>query len=110
MSRYDIHSDEGEFQPGSNGLVLRNLLDITLPGDMDELELELLAQLYKAVLLDLLHLPDRRITVQDIKTWHRQWLGNVYSWVGGPRALGEHGQGRLHACRCPADPLLARDL
>ena len=107
MNRYDIHSDEGEFQPGSNGLVLRNLLDITSPGDMDELELELLAQLYEAVLLDLLHLPDRRITLQDIKTWHRQWLGNVYSWAGQERSVNMGKGGFLFAAAPQIPRLLA---
>lgn len=42
-NRYQVESSEGEFQPGSDGLVLRNRLGITTQEDMNELELSLLA-------------------------------------------------------------------
>lgn len=40
--RYTVPGTEGEFQPGSNGLVLANKLGIQSAEDMVELELELL--------------------------------------------------------------------
>lgn len=43
--RYAVHGAQGEFQPGSNDLVLANKLGIQSPEDMDELELELLQPL-----------------------------------------------------------------
>jgi cell filamentation protein len=76
---------EGEFQPGSDGQVLRNKLAITDPSEMDEAELALLHKLYKAVLLE--DFPDRRLGVADLKTWHRRWLGNVYDWAGQGRSV-----------------------
>ncbi len=82
MSRYQVNNDQGEFQPGSDQ-VLRNLVEISSPDDMNELELELLQQLYEKVLLE--ELPDRRLHIADLKTWHRQWLGNVYAWAGQER-------------------------
>jgi cell filamentation protein len=85
MNRYDVQTAEGEFQPGSNEQVLKNLLGITSPEEMDEVELGLLGQLYEAILVA--HLPDRVLTVEDIKTWHRRWLGNVYEWAGQERSV-----------------------
>lgn len=53
--------------------------------DMDELELSLLVQLYEAVLVE--ELPDRQLIVDDLKNWHRRWLGNVYAWAGQERSV-----------------------
>lgn len=83
--RYSATGAEGEFEPGSNDRVLRNRIGITSPSDMDDLELSLLAQLYDEVLLQ--QLPDRRLGVQDLKAWHRLWLGNVYPWAGQERSV-----------------------
>lgn len=85
MTRYNVSSAEGEFEPGSDGRVLRNLVRIQTPADMDELELELLGLLYDDVLLG--ELPDRQLTVDDLVTWHRRWLGNVYPWAGQYRQV-----------------------
>lgn len=80
MTRYDVTSAEGEFELGSDGRVLRNLVGIRVPEDMDQLELELLGLLYEAVLID--DLPEQQLTAADLVTWHRRWLGNVYPWAG----------------------------
>lgn len=90
-NRYQTTGAEGEFEPGSNGEVLRNLVGITSPDDMDELELRLLGELYDEVLLQ--NLPDRALTVADLKRWHQLWLGNVYAWAGQERSvnLGKGG-------------------
>ena len=89
--RYQTSGAEGEFEPGSNGLVLRNLAGITSPDDMDALELELLGALYEEVLLN--DFPDRIITAADLKHWHHLWPGNVYPWAGRERTvnLGKGG-------------------
>jgi cell filamentation protein len=90
-NRYQTTGAEGEFEPGSNGQVLRNVVGITSAADMDELELELLGDLHEEVLLQ--NLPDRHLTVADLKHWHRMWLGNVYAWAGQERSvnLGKGG-------------------
>ena len=85
--------------------MLRNLVDISSSDDMNELELELLAQLYEAVLLD--QLPDRRMTVDDLKTWHRQWLGNVYAWAGQERTVNIGKSGFMFASSAQMTRLLA---
>jgi cell filamentation protein len=84
-SRYDIEGDQGAFEPGSHDQVLRNKLGITDSEEMDAVELLLLEQLYQAVLVE--DLPDRRLRVADLKTWHRRWLGNVYGWAGQERSV-----------------------
>lgn len=83
--RYEFKGAEGECQPGSDGLVLANKLGITSPDDMDDLELHLLEALYQAILLD--DFPKRALSVGDLKTWHRRWLGNVYEWAGEERSV-----------------------
>jgi cell filamentation protein len=89
--RYQATGTEGEFEPGSNEQVLRNLVGISSADDMNDLELQLLGELYDEVLLQ--DLPDRPLKVADIKRWHRMWLGNVYAWAGQERSvnLGKGG-------------------
>ncbi len=83
-SRYDAGEEAG-FEPGSGGEVLRNMLGLIDPADMDEVELSLLQKLYEAVLVE--SFPDRRLHLADLKTWHRRWLGNVYAWAGEERSV-----------------------
>lgn len=85
MSNRYAAGGEGEFQPGSGEQVLRNLLGITDPQDMDEAETALLHELYQAVLVEAF--PDRRLIVADLRHWHRLWLGNVYEWAGRERSV-----------------------
>lgn len=85
MSRYSVNTSEGEYQPGSDELVLKNLVGIVSKEEMDEVELVLLAQLYESVLVQ--DMPDRELSVGDLKTWHRRWLGNVYEWAGQERSV-----------------------
>lgn len=85
MSRYNVSNAEGDYQPGSNEQVLMNLLGITSPEEMNEVELGLLVQIYENVLVE--DLPNRVLTVEDLKTWHRRWLGNVYTWAGQERSV-----------------------
>ncbi len=65
--------------------MLANKLGITETADIEEAELILLEKLYDAVLVDAL--PERALTVADLRTWHRRWLGNVYSWAGEERSV-----------------------
>ena len=85
MSRYEASGNQAEFEPGSDERVLRNLLGIASPSEMDNVELLLLEQLYRAVFDE--DFPDRHLTVADLHSWHYQWLGNVYSWAGEQRAV-----------------------
>lgn len=84
-TRYDVTGAQGTFEPGSNEQVLANKLGIQNQADIDEAELVLLQKLYESVLGD--HLPQGHITVSHLRTWHRRWLGNVYTWAGHPRTV-----------------------
>jgi cell filamentation protein len=84
--RYDTTGNpEAEFEPCSNELVLKNKLGIRDPDEMDEMELDLLIQLYDVIpeVIDV----DQRLTAAVICEWHRRWLGNVYPWAGRYRTV-----------------------
>lgn len=83
--RYEASGSQSDFQPGSDGQVLRNLLGITSPDEMDEIELDLLNQLYQSIFTNNFLAP--RLTVADLHSWHQQWLGNVYPWAGEIRTV-----------------------
>ena len=103
--RYAVHGAQGEYQPGSNDRVLVNKLGIQSVEDMDELELELLQRLYEEVLVK--HLPNRALTVDDLKTWHRRWLGNVFAWAGHERSVNMGKDGFMFAASAQIPRLLA---
>lgn len=105
-ARYQVSGPEGEFEPGSNEQVLRNLVGITSSDDMDELELRLLGELYDEVLAQ--NLPVRPLTVADLKRWHRLWLGNVYAWAGQERSVNL-GKGGFQFATAGLLPGLLRD-
>jgi cell filamentation protein len=84
--RYEISGNpEAQFEPGSDGRVLRNLMGIRDPEIMDEIELDLLDQLYDVVLDG--NLSDLRISANDLREWHRRWLCHVYPWAGKDRTV-----------------------
>lgn len=84
--RYDTSfNSEGQYQPGSEGLVLLNKQAITDPQKMADTELELLDALYDEVLSSIE--VDQKLAVDDIFEWHRKWLGNVYGWAGQQRSV-----------------------
>ena len=83
--RYHISGDEGRYEPGSNGQVLKNRIGITSPVHMNQLETHLLESLYQHLFEH--GFPKRKITLKDIKAWHQNWLGNVYTWAGEVRTV-----------------------
>lgn len=85
MSRYRVIGAQAECEPGSDGLVLRNLLGITDPEEMEHVEQVLLRQLYGDVLSD--PTCQQRLTTAMLNSWHSRWLGNVYSWAGAQRTV-----------------------
>jgi cell filamentation protein len=102
-NRYEAGEAQGSYEPGSGDRVLRNKLGVTDPDVMDEVELQLLGQIYRAVLVEAL--PDRRLCVADLKTWHRRWLGNVYDWAGMERSVNM-GKGDFHFAAAAQVPRL----
>jgi cell filamentation protein len=79
--RYDTTgASEGQCEPGSNDSVLCNKVGITDPDLMDDTEFALLSDFQNALLCDVEI--DQRITAEDLRAWHRRWLGPVYEWAG----------------------------
>lgn len=62
-----------------------NRLGIVSVADINDLELQLLSQLYSDVLIA--NPPRGRLSIADLKEWHRRWLGNVYAWAGEERSV-----------------------
>ena len=104
MNRYSVAGPEGEFEPGSNGELLRNKQGISTGADMDELELSLLVQLYQEVLGE--QQPTGVLRVSDLRTWHRWWLGNVYEWAGQDRSVNMSKGGFAFAAAAQVPRLL----
>ena len=107
-NRYDASDNpEGQYQSGSNDQVLANLLGIVSVEEMDDVELDLLGQLYDAVLADVE--VDQQITVADIAEWHRKWLGNVYTWAGRERSVNL-SKGEFHFAAAQQVPYCFKEL
>jgi cell filamentation protein len=80
--RYDVsHLPEGQFQPGSKGLVLKNLLGIKNKKEMEALETK---QLERA--LDICA-HRYQFTARDVLDMHKEWLGAIYPWAGTYRQV-----------------------
>ena len=84
--KYDTTGNvEAQFEPGSDDRVLANKLGVSNAEEMDDVELHLLKRLYDEILGSVE--VDQRLSVADIREWHRRWLGNVYVWAGQYRTL-----------------------
>ncbi len=84
--RYDVAGlEEAQWEPGSRGRVLKNLLGIRLKREMDRAEgreqvraLEELATIYDK---------NHRFSAVDVCRMHEIWLGPIYSWAGQYRQV-----------------------
>ena len=86
IDRYDTSGKvEAQFELGSDGTVLKNKLGIRKTSEINEVELDLLVQLYDVIPNQVE--VNQCITSSVIKEWHRQWLGNVYAWAGLYRSV-----------------------
>jgi len=85
-TRYDTDQlTEAQFEPGSRGRVLKNLLGIYRKREMDALEA---VRLEDATDWAIRHVnPNQQFTAGDICQWHKQWLGEVYPWAGKYRQV-----------------------
>ncbi|MDO4232898.1 MAG: Fic family protein [Lautropia sp.] len=101
--RYHASGVQAQWQPGSEGLVLRNKQGISNTEEINRAELELLHQLYEYLLKG--ELPDRRLRVADIKQWHALWLGNLYDWAGQVRMVNM-SKGSFQFAAAPQIPRL----
>ena len=90
--RYDASGlPEAQFEPGSNGQVLKNRLGIISQQDMDNTEARALEKTMDALVRT--YSQAHRFTAADLCECHRTWLGDIYEWAGRYRQvnLGKDG-------------------
>lgn len=83
--RYAVQGPEAEFEPGSRGRVLRNLLGIRSVREMERRETEALV-IATQRLIDTTRL-DQRFTANEVCGAHKLWLGDIYEWAGQYRSV-----------------------
>jgi cell filamentation protein len=83
--RYRAEGPESEFEPGSRGRVLRNLLGIRSVREMARYESEALLAATQQMIDETR--TDQRFTADDICRIHRLWLGGIYAWAGQYRTV-----------------------
>lgn len=76
---------EAEAQPGSHGLVLRNLLGIARKREMDQVENDALLEAQSRYLERIGS--ETRFTAALLREMHRDWLGGIYEWAGQYRTV-----------------------
>ena len=76
---------EDQYMPGSDGKVLKNLLNITTRQEIERVETELLFEVTDQLLDEFDK--DHRFSANDLLEIHRRWLGSVYAWAGKYRQV-----------------------
>jgi cell filamentation protein len=79
------HLNEDQYEPGSRGKVLRNLLHITNPQEIEVAETSELWLVQEKLIREVSS--DQSFTADDLCQIHRQWLGKIYTWAGKPRSV-----------------------
>ena len=105
LSRYKVLGSAAEYEPGSNGLVLRNRLGISDPVVMEELERNQLLDLYQATIGE--GISTKPLRSSYLLGWHRDWLRNIYDWAGKVRTFNLSKQGFAFASAHLLPELLA---
>ena len=86
FGRYDTSAlEEAQFEAGSRGRVLKNLLGIKSKREMDKVEAR--EQLRALDELVGIYGPNHGFTSADICKIHRIWLGSIYPWAGRYRRV-----------------------
>ncbi len=81
VNRYDTSGlIENQYEPGSRGRVLKNLLGIKNKRDMEKQQTKELHRTTKELIESLS--AEHRFSANDICAMHRQWLGSIYEWAG----------------------------
>ena len=79
-TRYDPSGTQAEFEPGSDGQVLKNRLGIKARTAMDDAEAAALERTVDALVRTFDQ--EHRFTAADICGFHQVWLGEIYEWAG----------------------------
>lgn len=84
--RYDTTSlPEDQYEPGSDGTVLKNLLGITSKEELEHVEEIRFERLMEEVVARFD--ADHRFTATDILWLHKFWLDGVFTWAGTYRSV-----------------------
>ncbi len=103
VSRYDLRSSsQDEFEPGSNGLVLRNRLGLRTRPEIERAETIAYETAVETSLIELE--TDLVFTVSTIMHLHRSWLSEIYDFAGRLREVNVSKGGILF---CPAENIPA---
>lgn len=106
--RYDTTNlPEDQYEPGSNGTVLRNLLAITSKEELEHAEEVRFERLLEEAVASFDS--DHRFTAMDILWLHKFWLGDVFSWAGVYRTVNI-GKGGFMFAAAAHVPELMRQL
>lgn len=97
------HLLEDQYEPGSDGKVLRNLLGITDVEELGIAETEALWRVQEKLIGEVTS--DQSFREEDICEIHRQWLGDIYPWAGIPRQVNI-AKGGFQFAMAHAIPLL----
>lgn len=85
-TRYDTsHLPEDQYEPGSNGSVLRNKRGIVDPVKMGVEETNALWRAQNDLIGEVS--ADQSFTAQDICNFHKEWLKDIYPWAGQHRTV-----------------------
>jgi cell filamentation protein len=103
--RYDTsHLPEDQYEPGSNGTVLRNLLGITSLAEMEHEEEVRFERLMEEAAGRFER--DHCFTVSDILWLHKSWFDGFYAWAGAFRTVNIGKGGFMFAAAAHAPELM----
>jgi cell filamentation protein len=84
--RYDVSGlVEAQYEAGSHNMVLRNLLGIINPDEMDRMEARALVKATDRLIRE--YDQEHQFTAADICYLHKTWLGTIYEWAGRYRKI-----------------------
>jgi len=84
--RYDVSVlAEAQYEPGSKDTVIRNLLGIIDPDEMDRVEAGALAKATDILIRE--YDQEHQFFAADICHFHKTWIGDVYEWAGKYRKV-----------------------
>lgn len=105
--RYAARGVEAEFEPGSRGRVLRNLLGIRSVREINRRETDALLSATRRLIDETR--TDQRFTADDIRGTHKLWLGEIYLWAGQYRNVNV-AKGGFHFAAAGQVPRLMQEL
>jgi cell filamentation protein len=84
--RYDVSNlAEAQYEPGSDDKVLKNMLGVTNPDEMDRIETGEMARITDHMIKE--YDQSHRFNAIDICHMHNIWPGEIYEWAGRYRRV-----------------------